>query len=202
MFAGFIIFTCGIIGMTTVQPDDSLNSIVFATMAGIGFGAPLVLVVAGVHLSTPHELIATATGLTCATRAVAATMSTAIFAAALTNRLNRDLPGYSAKAALDAGLPPSSLGDFLKALLSGDTSALSTIDHVTSEIVLAAQKAMLQAYADGFRIVYIIAAPFGAVACIVSLFLGNLKKVMTFRVDAPVEELHAKSEGRQAETKV
>ena len=202
MFVGFLIFTCGIVGLTTVQPDDSLNSIVFATMAGIGFGAPLVLVVAGVHLSTPHELIATATGLTCATRAFAGTLSTAIFAAALTNRLNSDLPRYTAEAALDAGLPASSLNDFLKALLSGDTSALSSIDHVTSAIVFDAQKAMLQAYADGFRVVYIIAAPFGAMACIVSLFLGNLKKVMTFRVDAPVEELHAKSEGRQVGNKV
>lgn len=202
MFAGFLILTGGVVGLATVQPEGSLNSLAFAAMAGIGFGAPLVLVVAGVHLSTPHDLIATATGLTCATRALAATVSTAIFAAALTSRLNSNLPGYTANAALGAGLPASSLEAFLKDLLSGDTAALSSIDQVTPAIIHTAQKAMYQAYADGFRIVYIIAAPFGAVACIVSLFLGNLKKVMTYRVDAPVEKLHAKSKGDHVEVVV
>lgn len=199
MFAGFAIFTGGIVGLATLQPGDSLNSLVFAAMAGIGFGAPLVLVVAGVHLSTPHELIATATGLTCAARAVAATVSTAVFAAALNSRLTSYLPAYTAKAALEAGLPDSSLSAFLKDLLSHDFAALPSIDHVTPAIIQAAQTAMSQAYADGFRIVYIIAAAFGAVGCIVSLFLGNLKNVMTYRVDAPVEELHAKAKGHHVE---
>jgi len=198
MFAGFLVLT----GLATVQPEGSLNSLAFAAMAGMGFGAPLVLVVAGVHLSISHDLIATATGLACATRVLTATVSTAIFAAALTSRLNSDLPGYAAKAALGAGLPTSSLEAFLKDLLSGDIAALSSIDQVTLAIIHAAQNAISHAYADSFTIVYIIAAPFGAVACIVSLFLGNLKKVMTYRVDAPVEKLHAKSKGNHVDVVV
>jgi hypothetical protein len=37
-----------------------------------------------------------------------------------------------------------------------------------------------------------IAAPFGALACIACFFLGDMKAVMNYHVDAPVEDLHAK----------
>src|ERR1700733_1615759 len=48
MFVGFLIFTAGIVGFATIQPGDSTNAVVFAGLAGIGFGAPLVLVITGV----------------------------------------------------------------------------------------------------------------------------------------------------------
>lgn len=46
-----------------------------------------------------------------------------------------------------------------------------------------------QAFADSFRIVYIIAAPFGAVAAVAALWLGSVNMTMNYRVDAPVEKL-------------
>jgi hypothetical protein len=64
LFVGFFLFTAGLIGLTTIQPGDSTRAVVFAGLAGLGFGGPLVLIIAGVQLSTPHHLIATATALT------------------------------------------------------------------------------------------------------------------------------------------
>lgn len=200
MFVGFAIFTAGVVGLATIQPDDSLNALVFAALAGIGFGAPLVLVVAGVHLSTPHPLIATATGVTCAARAVAGTVATAIYAAALTTRF-ANIPGDVSKAALGAGLPASSLATFIHNLMTGDISALSMSKGATPEVIKVALTTQSQSYADALRVIYIIAAPFGVLACIVCLFLGDLRQVMTFRVDAPVEELHAKSEHHHNDSK-
>ncbi len=63
LFAGFLVFTGGIVGIATIQPGDSARACIFAGMAGIGFGAPLVLVIAGIQLVTPHALIATGTSL-------------------------------------------------------------------------------------------------------------------------------------------
>lgn len=48
-----------------------------------------------------------------------------------------------------------------------------------------------QAHADSTRPSFIIASAFGALACIVCLFIGDLTKVMNYRVDAPIEKLHA-----------
>ena len=81
--AGFLIFTCGLIGLATIQPGQSANAIIFVTIAGIGFGAVLILVVSGVQLCTPHKLIATATAVVTTTRAVVGSIATAIFLATM-----------------------------------------------------------------------------------------------------------------------
>jgi hypothetical protein len=196
LFVGFLLFTSGIVGIATIQPNNSINAIIFAGLAGLGMGGPLVLVVAGVQLSTPHHLIATATAVTTSSRAVSATVFTAIYGAALTTRLNNYIPSYIAGAALKAGLPESSLKAFIGALAGNDSAALPSIPGVTPTIIKAGIAALKQAYADGIRVVYIIAAPFGAVACLACFFLGDLNSVMNYSVDAPVEDLHAKHHNR------
>ena len=195
LFAGFFLFTAGIIGLATVEPGDSLNALAFAAIAGIGFGAPLILVVSGVQLSTPHRLIATATAVTTSSRAIAATIFTAIYAAAFASRLSGDLPNDVAAAAAKAGLPATSIKAFVEALLGKDTAALAKVPGVTPAIIGAAAAAVKQAFADSVRVVYIIAVPFGVIACIACCFLGDIRKTMNYRVDAPVEDLHAKHEG-------
>ena len=200
LFCGFMIFTGGIIGFTTIELSDSTRAMIFSGLAGIGFAAPLILIIAGVQLSTPHHLIATATAVVTSSRAVAATVSTAIYAAALTTRLNTNIPNYTAKAALNAGLPASSLSAFMKALVSADPAAAAAFSHIpgiSPTIIAAGVTALKQASADSFRVVYIIAAPFGAVACIACYFLVDMRKTMNYRVDAPVEELHAKPSHHQ-----
>jgi hypothetical protein len=192
MFVGFLLFTAGIVGLATVQPSQSTSAIVFSGLAGLGFGAPIILVIAGVQLSTPHDLIATATALTTSARAVSATVFTAIYAATLSTRLGNYIPSYIAEAALHSGLPKSSVPAFVGALAGSNTAALSSVPGVTPIIIQNGIVALKQAMADGLRGVYIIAAPFGVLACFACFFLGDLKATMNYHVDAPVEDLHAK----------
>lgn len=192
LFVGFLLSTSGIVGLATIQPSDSTSAIIFAGIFGLGMGGPLVLVITGVQLSTPHHLIATATAVTASFRAVSATTFTAINSAALTTRLNQYIPSYVGTAAIKAGLPKISLEEFIGALTSNNSTALAGIQGATPTIIQASVVALKQAYADGLRAVYMIAAPFGAVACIACFLLGDLKPVMNYSVDAPVEDLHAK----------
>ena len=132
---------------------------------------------------------------------MSATVFTAIYAATLSTRLANYIPNYVAEAAVRAGLPKSSLHAFVEALAGNDAAALPGIPGVSPAIIKAGVTALKQAFADGLRAVYIIAAPFGALACIACFFLGDLKKTMNYHVDAPVEDLHAKhhhGEGLQA----
>ena len=192
LFLGYFIFTCAMIGYTTIQPKDSTTAVCLAGMAGFGFGAPLILIIAGVQLSTPHSRIATATAVTTSSRAVAATVFTAIYAAALNDKIAANLPSGIAKAAAKAGLPPASIPAFVAALAGNHPDALAKITGVTPQIIGAGVVALKQALADSIRVVFIIAAPFGALACIMCLFLGDLRKTMNYIVEAPVEDLHAK----------
>ncbi|KAE9376328.1 putative siderophore iron transporter [Stipitochalara longipes BDJ] len=189
---GFAIMTGGLVGLATTQPGDSTRVIVFSGLVGLGFGAPLALIIAGVQLSTPHHLIATATALTTSTRAVAVAMFTAIYSAVVNNRLNNYIPSYVAPAAIRAGLPITSVPAFVGALAADENAALLEVPGITPLVILSGVTALKQAFADGLRVVFIIAAPFGAAACVACFFLGDLKSVMNYHVDAPLEELHAK----------
>ncbi|KAH8886238.1 putative siderophore iron transporter [Thozetella sp. PMI_491] len=190
LLIGFVFFTAGLVGLATIQPGQSVNAIAFACLAGIGVGAPLILVVTGVQLSTPHRLIATATACTTSSRAIAGAIFSAIDAAAFNSRIKNYLVDYVANAASAAGLPASSLAGFITALTEGDTAALVTVPGVTPTIIEQGVSALQQAYADSIRIVFVIAVPFGAAACIACWFLGDLRDTMNYRVDAPVENLH------------
>lgn len=202
LLVGFAIFTAGIVGLATIGPGHSLSAIVFAGIAGLGVGAPLILILAGVQLSTPHHLIATATAVTTSARSVSGTAFTAIYAAALNDRLTKKMPTYIAEAALRTGLPPSSVPAFVKVLIAKQTAALSKIPGVTPAIIQAGNGGLKQAFADSIRVVYIIAAPFGLLACIGCLFLGDLRTTMSYRVDAPVERLEAKHHRESTPTAV
>lgn len=194
LFMGYLIFTAGIVGMATIQPGDDLNLLAFAGLAGLGFGSPLILIITGVQLSTPHSLIATATAVTTSSRAVAATVFTAIYAATLNTGLTSKLPAYIAEAAAIAGLPPASIPAFVGALATNDPEALAEIPGVSPSIISAGVLALQQAFADSLRVIYIIAASFGVAACVACLFLGDMRKTMNYHVDAPVEDLHAKQQ--------
>lgn len=194
--------TGGLVGLATTQPGDSTKAIIFSGLFGLGFGSPLALIIAGVQLSTPYHLIATATALTTSTRAVSATMFTAINSAVVNGRITKYVPSYVAKAAIRAGLPITSVPAFVGALASNNVTALPHIPGVTPLVIGAGVDALKHAFADGIRAVFMIAAPFGAVACIVCFFLGDMTNVMNYHVDAPMEDLHAKHHHEEEASKV
>ncbi|KAJ4348295.1 uncharacterized protein N0V89_009667 [Didymosphaeria variabile] len=191
MFVGYLLWTGAIIGLATVQPGQGVNATVLCGLAGFGCGAPLCLIIAGVQLSAPHSLIATATSVTTSGRAVAATVFTAVYSAAYTDRTTRLVPQYISAAALAAGLPASSVSALVTALSANNETALGDVADISEQIAAASSAAQKHALADSIRVVYMIAAPFGALACIICFFMGDLTKTMNYRVDAPVEELKA-----------
>ncbi|MCJ1475734.1 hypothetical protein MMC13_004398 [Lambiella insularis] len=200
LFFGFLIFTAGIVGLATIQPQDSTRAIVFYGLTGIGFACPLILIIAAIQLCSPHHHVATATAVITSARSMGATISTAIYAATLNTGLDSKVPTYTAEAALRAGLPATSIEGFIEALVSGNIASLAKIPGVTPTIIGLSVVALKQAFADSVRVVYIIAAPFGALACIACFFLGDQKNKMDYRVEAPVEDLHAKQHhGNDAE---
>ncbi|CAM1503636.1 Fc.00g012270.m01.CDS01 [Cosmosporella sp. VM-42] len=192
LFTGFLIFTAGLVGFTTINPEDSTRACIFAALSGIGFGAPLILAIAGIHLAVPHALIATATSLAITSRAVSSSVFTAIYSATLTDRLEPKIISYVSKAALKAGLPATSLEAFVGALVESNKEALSMVQGVTPEIVAVSIAALKQAFADSIRIIFIIAVPFGVVACLLCCLLADQSSEMNYRVEAPIEDLHAR----------
>jgi len=192
MCAAFIIWTIGLIGQATVEPNQRSKFLGFGVLVGIGLAGPLSLILAAVHLSVPKQILATASAAVVSSRSLGATIFVAAYAAAVGNRLASYIPRYVADAVLVLGLPPTSLGPLLADLAAQNVEGLSSIPGVTPQIIEAAVRALDQAYADGIRIVWIIAAVIGALAAVLVPLLKDLKDKMDYIVDAPVEELHEK----------
>jgi hypothetical protein len=180
------------VGITTIEPDDSVNAIVFSTVAGIGWGSPLILVIAAVQLATPHHIFITATAVTAASRALAGTIFTAVLTAVLNNNLASKLTPYITKAALKNDLPKSSIPAFVAAIEAKNSTTLAAIPGTTQAIINAGLFAQKKAYAESLRTVFIITLPFGLLACVACLFMSDLREEMNYIVDAPLEHLTAK----------
>lgn len=89
------------------------------------------------------------------------------------------------------GLPLSSVGPFIGALLSGSKPAIMKVPGVTLPIVGAAVEALEGALAQSFKWIWIALIPFACVGIIVALLLNSqeLVNAMTKHIDAPMEEL-------------
>ncbi|SPN96516.1 uncharacterized protein DNG_00042 [Cephalotrichum gorgonifer] len=192
LLIGFIIWTGGTVALATIQPGQGLNALTFAAMSGIGSGAPLILIIAGVQLSTPPHLVATATAVAVSGRALTTSVFTAIYSAIVNSTLPAKISSYVTAAALEAGLPPSSLPLFIPALTGNNDTALQIVPGATVQVITAGVGALQQASADSIRLVYILAACLGAVGCIGVLFISDMRAEMDYFVQAPVEDLHAK----------
>ena len=171
---------------------------VLAGVAGLGFSGLIILILTATQLSVPHSLITTATAITVSARSVAASASAAIYIAIFSPRVKSRLPAYVAQAVIVAGLPQSSVPAFVGDIALGNIAGLSSIPGATPAIIIAGIAAYKQAFVDSARIIYIIAASFGALAVLLCVFMGRMRDRMDYRVDAPVEVLHAKHQGSLA----
>ena len=189
LIVGYMIYTAGIAALATINPGDNSSSIGFACLAGLGFGGPLILIFSGVQLSVPHALLATASAVTTSARSVGATVFTAIYSTIVSSNLGKDIPTYVSKAAMTAGLPPSSIGPFIGALTSmNPPDALKQVPGVNATIIQAGEAALKHAYANGLRDVFIIGASLGGLGIFLCFFLGDVKKTMNYHVDAAMEK--------------
>lgn len=72
-------------------------------------------------------------------------------------------------AALDAGLPKSSLANLLEAITAGTQTAMEAVPGITDKIILAATDATKTAYSQAFSTVFLASIAFGGLAIIASL---------------------------------
>lgn len=76
------------------------------------------------------------------------------------------IPTNVASAALAAGLPSSSVEQFVGYIMVQNSTAAANVSGVTPTIVEAAAKAVLDTYATAFRYVWLSAIPFLVLAVI------------------------------------
>jgi len=185
----FVIFLVVTICYAVITPSMNHAQIGFNVLSGIGQSGPLTLIVALVQFTAPHAFLSTATGLGFSARAIGGAFGSAVLDAII----NGKLKSYSTvvgNAAVEAGLPKSSLPALLAALASG--TGLAQVPGLNGTIEAKTLDASHKIYAHAYRLAWASIIPFVVIALVCIFFLKGVKDLMTEKVEATVE--HVKTE--------
>ncbi|OAG36933.1 copper-translocating P-type ATPase [Fonsecaea monophora] len=125
--------------------------------------------------------IGIAVGVGATTRGIGATIATTIYVVTLSNRLATTIPELVPPALSQAGLPKSSITDFMLALQSG---SFEQVAGVTPEIIATGVRAYQQAQVEAFRTIFFVSIAFIGSIVILAFFMPDLKSKMSDDVRA------------------
>ncbi|KAK0337065.1 hypothetical protein LTR91_007168 [Friedmanniomyces endolithicus] len=133
---------------------------------------------------TAIEDIGAALGALGSIRSGGASVATAIYVAILTNKLTKYVPEYVTPAALNAGLPETSLKQLFAALTTG---AFAKVPGITPEIIAAVGAANASAGAKSFQYVWYAVVAFCCVAVVAACLTVNYGEYLTDTVERKLQ---------------
>jgi hypothetical protein len=102
--------------------------------------------------------------------------------------LTDTIPKRVIPAVISAGLPETSIVNYLTALTSGSSTALAAVKCLTPIIAAAGTRAYRFANTDAYRTVFLTSIPFGVIAIRLTFFIPNVDKLMTLDVATTLHE--------------
>jgi hypothetical protein len=158
----------------------------FNVLSGVGQSGPLTLIVALVQFTAPHAFLSTATGLGFSARAIGGAFGSAVLDAIINGKL-KSYATVVGDAAVNAGLPKSSVPALLEALATG--AGFSDVPGVNPTIMAKTLDASHKVYAHAYRLAWSSIIPFVILALVAIFFLKGVKELMTEKVEATVEHV-------------
>jgi uncharacterized membrane protein YwzB len=146
---------------------------VLTRLAGIGI-TELVTVLM-VQLAAPDKWIGFATGALGLMRSMGGSAGTAIYTTIFQSKAHTIVPERVASAAVAAGLPQSSIPEFLS-ILMGSIGDITSVPGATPNIIAVAQLAAKNAYVESFKYVWLTSIAFGVVALICAVSTRDVSR--------------------------
>lgn len=144
----------------------------------------------GVTLVWEPQDIGLATGVLGSIRALGGAIAQALYIGVLNNKLQDYLPEKVTPAAMEAGLPASSLGELFVGIAAGE---LSRVAGMTEEVAVAVEQAVASSYVASFRVVFYSTIPFSAILILSSFKVPNMEQLLTQNVAKRLQDPTLKS---------
>ena len=162
----------------------------------IGWNETVCLANATIILHDQQE-IGVAGGVAGSIRGMISAVSISVYSTVLNNRLAETTTTQVPPALTGAGLPASSVADFLAAIGVGTPEAFAAVQGATEQIIGIGMAAYQQAAVDAFRTVYFTVIAFAGIGVILCFFASNTEKLM---LDSVAATLHGEgADGRAKE---
>ena len=173
--------------MVSIQPGQESKGVGLMFMACYSVGVIETCSLALAPLSCASEDIGAALGALGSIRSGGASVAVAIFVTILDNKLTKLVPQYVAPAALNAGLPKTSLTVLFTSLATGK---FDLVPGITPKIIAAVAAANAQAGADSFRYVWYAVIAFAVCSIIAACLTINYGQYLT---DDVARKMHGKT---------
>lgn len=183
----FAIFLASAICYALISPNLNAAQIGYNVLVVVGQAGPLTLLVAVVQLSAPHEHLSTVTGLAFSARAIGGAFGSAGLDAIILGKLKSSYAARVGNAAVNAGLPESSVPDLLHTLQYGIYEVWEMAQEANEEIIASAVSASQWVYTEAYRLAWSSIVPFVVVAIICVACLKDVSGLMTEAIEASVE---------------
>ncbi|CAK7198048.1 hypothetical protein SEUCBS139899_000706 [Sporothrix eucalyptigena] len=191
-----VVFLLGAIflaAMATTTPESKGSAIALLTVGCffIGWNESVCLANATICVRNQRE-IGVAGGMAGSIRAAICAVLVAVYSTVLTNRLTQTVAAEVPPALINAGLPSSSVADFLSAIAVGTAEAFAAVPGITANIIAVGTQAYKVANSDAYRTVYLSTIAFSGIALIMTWFAPNTEKYMSAKI---VATLHNEEHG-------
>ncbi|KAF2186650.1 fungal trichothecene efflux pump [Zopfia rhizophila CBS 207.26] len=123
-------------------------------------------------------------GVLGAIRTATSAVATSMYSSILTTEAGKYIPKYVAPAAVNAGLPESSLPALFAGITTGNFSA---VPDITTGIIVVVGDQVKHAYSLAFRTVFLCTLPFGVLLLIAAILTPNVEDYLT---DEVARKLH------------
>ncbi|KAF2119628.1 fungal trichothecene efflux pump [Lophiotrema nucula] len=143
----------------------------------VGWGEGLAITIVTLAAKDQYAL-GTASGVAGSIRFLISSIASTVYTVILSNRLTETISTQVPPALLSAGLPATSIADFIAAFSVG-ASAFEAIPGITPEILAIGSEAYQYANADAYRTIFFSNIAFSGVAIICSLLLPNVDHLLT-----------------------
>ncbi|OBT82281.1 hypothetical protein VE02_09080 [Pseudogymnoascus sp. 03VT05] len=110
-----------------------------------------------------------------------------------------ELEAHILPAALNAGLPASSIADLFAAIFASSETAMAAVPGINADIIKAVGRAQLDEYAAAYCYVYYATIPFGVLATASAVALRPVAHLLTSNVPKMVENPQAHHGNRDLE---
>ncbi|KAF4980103.1 hypothetical protein FZEAL_3824 [Fusarium zealandicum] len=165
----------------TSTPDSRVRATTCVALGTffIGWAESLAITIVTIAAWDQSKL-GSASGLAGSIRFFISSISVTVYTVILSNRLTQEISNQVPKAVTEAGLPSSSVADFVAGLSAG--TAFDDIPGATKSIIATGIRAFKEANAAAYRTVFLASIAFSGVALIASLMLPNVDALLTGKV--------------------
>ncbi|TPX13597.1 uncharacterized protein E0L32_006068 [Thyridium curvatum] len=172
--------------MAMITPDNKGLMIAFVFLGQTSYGWAAYLAVTFTQLGVPQTMLGISGGLAGLARYAGGAVASACYSSAIGNGVTSKGAELIPKAALNAGLPSSSLGQLMKAVPQG-AAAISAVPGVTPQIAQAVNTAYKYAAAFGLRNAALASLAFGVVGIALAVACEDITPKMTPKIEIFLE---------------